>query len=189
MDFTNLVDEVPYGEDGNATVGSSMDDMSADVCIQKIANWERYRNYWLDYYAKKIDEVNAKCDRNIEYQNRNLREFFMTVPHRETKTMEAYDLPSGRISFSFSKANMVPDKDSILKRFEEQGDNEFIKTKKEVDWSAYKARLFISSSGEVLDKETGEIIKDVAVEMSEPKFSVSINKKGGEKNGESNSDT
>jgi len=190
MDFTNLIDEVPYGTNVEAVeVEPQIDDMDADGCIQKISNWERYRNFWMDYYTKKMDEVNAKCDRNIEFQNRKLREFFMTVPHRSTKTMEAYDLPSGKISISYSKQSMVPDKVAILKRFEEQGDDEFIKLKKELDWANYKTRLFISSNGEVLDKETGEVVSDVAVETSEPKFSVSINKKGGEDNGEGNPNT
>ena len=65
-----------------------------------------------------------------------------------------------------------------------RGENEFIKVEEKLDWNGYKSRLFISDSGDVLDKETGEIIKDVSVEMSEPKFSVTINKKGVNENGE-----
>ena len=176
-----MIDEVPYGVDVSAlAINEHMDDMEADDCIQKIANIEKYRKFWLDYYNKKIEEVNNKCDNNVAYQNRKLRYFFDSVPHRATKTMEAYDLPSGRISVSFSKPSLVPDKEAILKRFIDNGDREFIKVEEKLDWSGYKSRLFISDSGDVLDKETGEVVSDVTVEVAEPKFSVKTNENGDE---------
>lgn len=161
-----------------------IDEMEADACIQKIENWERYRKYWLDWYAKKIEQVNEKCDRNIEWQKRKLRFFFKFVPHRNTKSFEAFDLPSGRLTMPFPKKKMVPDKASILARFEKDGDEEFIKVKKDVDWDGYRKRLYINDDGSVIDKETGEIVSDVSVEESEPEFSVTITKKGGNENGE-----
>ena len=127
---------------------------------------------------KKVNEVNMRCDSNVAYQQRKLRHFFDTVPHRSTKTMEAYDLPNGRISVSFPKPKLVPDRAAILKRFKESNDLEFVKVKEEIDWSGYSSRLFISDSGDVLDKETGEIIGDVSVEVTEPKFSVKTNEIG-----------
>ena len=180
MGYLDLIDEVPFGADVETMeVQEDMNDMDADKCIQKISNWERYRKFWLDFYGKKIDEVNQKCDLNIAYQRRNLRDFFETVPHRSTKTMEAYDLPSGRISVTFSKPSMVPDKEAIIARLKESGENEFIKieTKEKLDWSGYKSRLFISDTGDVLDTETGEVVTDVKVECSEPEFSVKANEK------------
>ena len=170
------------GDDGFPV--EQIDEMQADECIQKIDNWERYRNYWLDWYAKKVEEVNEKCDRNIAWQKRKLRHFFKLVPHRNTKTFEAFDLPSGRLTMPFPKAKMVPDKATILARFEKDGENEFIKVKKDIDWDGYRKRLFINEDGVVLDKETGEVISDVSVEMSEPEFSVTISKKGGNDDGE-----
>ena len=82
-----------------------------------------------------------------------------------------------------SKPCLVPDKSAIIERFKSQGDSEFIKVKEELDWNGYKSRLFISDSGDVLDKETGEIIKDVAVEETETKFEVKPNKNGGNEDG------
>ena len=100
--FSFLEDEVPFGADPN-TVGyaEQLDEMEADVCLQKISNWERFRKFWLDYYQKKVDEVNQKCDNNVAFQKRKLRDYFESVPHRSTKTMEAYDLPHGRLSIGF----------------------------------------------------------------------------------------
>ena len=183
MERFDVIDEVPFdGDIDSMLLPDGMDDMEAESCITKIGNWERYREFWLDFYAKKIDEVKSKCDKNIELQKRKLKYYFNTVPHRSTKTMEAYDLPSGRLSVDFSKPSMVPDKDAILERFKSANDNEFIKVKvsEELDWNSYKSRLFISESGEIFDKETGEVVKDVSVKMSEPKFTVKINKKESE---------
>ena len=68
---------------------------------------------------------------------------------------------------------MIPDKEAILARFKEQGESEFVKveTIEKLDWNGYKNRLFISDSGDVLDKETGEIVTDVSIEVSKPEFS------------------
>ena len=173
--FSFLEDEVPFGADPN-TVGyaEQLDEMEADVCLQKIANWEKFRKFWLDYYQKKVDEVNQKCDNNVAFQKRKLRDYFESVPHRSTKTMEAYDLPHGRLSIGFVTKKMIPDKEAILARFKEQGESEFVKveTIEKLDWNGYKNRLFISDSGDVLDKETGEIVTDVSIEVSKPEFSV-----------------
>ena len=181
----DVVEEVPYGTDVEAVeINGEMNDMDADSCIEKISNIERYRKFWLDYYAKKVNEVNEKCDRNVAYQQRKLRYFFATVPHRSTKTMEAYDLPHGRISVTFPERRLVPNKDAILKRFIKSGDREFVKVVESLDWSGYKARLFISDDGDVLDRETGEIIKDVDVEITEPTFSVKPSKDKGDESNE-----
>jgi len=181
MDYSEpireVVDEVPFGADVEELDVPQMDDMEADNCIEKIENWERYRQFWLDYYQKKVDEVNQKCDRNIAYQERKLRDYFSVVPHRSTKTMEAYDLPHGKIQCTFSKPTFVPNKEAILARLKEDGELEFIKVEEKLDWSGYKSRLFISNTGDVLDKETGEVVKDVSIEMSTPEFSVKPNKK------------
>ena len=183
--FGVMEDEVPFGTDVETIdLMDKLDDMDANECIVKIENWNRYKDFWLDYYKKKIDEVNAKCDRNIALQNRKLRYFFLTVPHRKTTTMEAYDLPSGRISMSIPKQKMVPNKEAVIARLKKDGDDKFIKIKEELDWNGYKDRLFIGESGEVFDKETGEIVNDISIEMSETKFEVKINKKGGNDNGE-----
>lgn len=170
------------GDDGFPV--EQIDEMQADECIQKIDNWERYRKFWLDWYKKKIEEVNEKCDRNIAWQKRKLRNFFKFVPHRNTQTFEAFDLPSGRLTMPFPKKKLVPDRASILARFVKDGDEEFIKVKKDIDWDGYRKRLFISEDGDVLDKETGEIVTDVSIEESAPEFSVTINKKGGSEDGE-----
>lgn len=179
----DMVDEVPFGAEVDALEVPKMDEMDAAACVEKCENWEKYRNFWLDYYAKKIDEVNQKCDRNVAYQKRKLRDYFMTVPHRSTKTMEACDLPNGRLSMSFSKQSLVPNKEAILARLKKDGESEYIKIKEELDWSGYKSRLFISEMGDVLDKETGEIVEDVEVKTSEPEFSVKpIKEKESEEN-------
>lgn len=177
MERFGVIDEAPVAEvadEMEVMEGVPKDDMEADECLQKIGNWERFRKFWLDYYAKKIDEVNAKCDRNVAWQKRKLRYFFKSVPHRSTQTFEAYDLPSGRISLPFRKKKLVPDKVAIIARLEKEGAEQFIKVEKKLDWKGYMARLFISDDGNVFDSETGEEIKDVSIEEEEPDFAVKV---------------
>ena len=158
-DLIEVVDEIPFGVDMESlVVDEPMDDMEADACLQKIMNWEKYSAFWHDWYNKKLAELDEKCKNNIDFQKRKLRYYYQSVAHRKTKTMEIADLPHGRLSIPFSKQKMVPNKEAIIARLRENGEEQFIKTKEELDWSGYKDRLFISDSGDVLDKETGEII-------------------------------
>ena len=177
METISFVDEVPFGADVETLEIEQIDDLSADECIRKIGNIERFRKFWLDFYQKKIDEVNRKCDTNVAYQRRKLRAFFDTVPHRGTKTTEAYDLPSGKLSFTFAKRKLNPDRTAIIERMKKNGETEFIKVKTTVDldWSGYSKRLIMSDEGEVIDRETGEVVSDVVIEMTEPKFDVKMN--------------
>lgn len=177
----DVVDEIPFGVDIAAlVVDEPMDDMQADACLQKIANWEKYGKFWNDWYSKKLEEVNEKCRNNIELQKRKLRYYYQSVAHRKTKTMEIADLPHGKLCMPFVKQKLVPDKEAILLRLKDSGENQFIKTKEELDWSGYKDRLFISDSGDVLDKETGEIITDVSIETVEGEFTVKAQSKESE---------
>ena len=174
MEKIDIIDEAPYGD--NPYIDPELcpkDDMDADECLTKINNWERFRKFWLDFYAKKIEEVSQKCDRNIAYNRRKLKDYFSTVPHKSTKTQEIYDLPSGKLAMVYKKPSLVPDRQAILDRFKASGDKEFIKTKttEDIDWNGYKERLFISEDGKtVLDKETGEIVKDVSIKVEDPEF-------------------
>ena len=185
MERIDVIDEVPFGEDPAIYIDPEKalcDDMDADACLQKIANWEKFRKFWLDFYAKKIDEVNQKCDNNITYNRRKLQDYFEKVPHRTTKakTQEVYDLPSGKLAVVYKNARFVPDNQAIIERLKRTGETEFIKikTSEDLDWKGYKERLFISEDGNmILDRETGEVVTDVEIDRPTPEFKITPNKK------------
>ena len=180
-DLVDVIDEVPFGANvEELVIDDAIDEMEADACLQKIMKWENFRAFWQKHYEEKLKELNAKCDNNIAFQKRKLRYYYMSVPHRKTKTMEAYDLPHGKLSMPYAKQKLVPNKEAIIARLKDIGENQFIKTKEELDWSGYKDRLFISDSGDVLDKETGEIVTDVSIETVEGEFTVKTQSKESE---------
>ena len=183
MEMVRMIDEVPFGKDVNEVeIDQQQDDMKADESLIKIGNWERYRKYWLDFYQKKIDEVNQLVDRNVFYQKRILRAYFDTVPHKATKmhTQESYELPSGKLIMKFPKPKFIPDNEALLKKFKESGEEEYIKTtvKEEIKWNDYKSCLFIDDEGNVVNRNTGEYEENVGVDYGTPTFDIKDNKKG-----------
>ena len=178
MEKIELLDELPFGEDPTVYIDQKTalhDDIDADACLQKINNWGRFRKFWLDFYAKKINEVNQRCDNNIAYNKRRLRDYFATVPHRTTKakTQEVYDLPSGKLAVVYKSASLVPDRKAIIDRLKKAGEIEYInvKTSEDLDWKGYKERLFIGEDGSsIIDRETGELVTDVTIERPMPEF-------------------
>ena len=189
MERIDMVDEIPYGVNPETFIDMEMsahDDMDADNCLQKIENWERFRKFWLDYYDKKIEEVNQKVDNNIAFNKRKLRNYFTLVPHRRTKMQEVYDLPSGKLAVTYKEASFVPDRKAIIERLKKSGETEYVKVKtsEDLDWKGYKERLFISEDGNVLDRETGEIVTDVTIDRPMPEFNA-VPKERIKKNGES----
>lgn len=154
------------------------DDVEAEQCIRTIKFWERERDKMVDHYKRQIEVVTEKANQKISYQQYLLNNYFNRIPHRETKTQECYDLPSGKLVMRKEHdALRKPTKEEeqgILLRLAEEGVRSFTKIKESLDWDNYRKQLSIVD-GKVVDKTTGECIDDVAIEHVEAKFAVRMN--------------
>ena len=90
-----------------------------------------------------------------------LFEYFQTVPHRKTKTQESYSFPGGKLYLKKQNPEYRRDEKTVIAWLKENGGEQFVKVKEELDWSALKDASGVVDgkliAGEKVN-EDGEII-------------------------------
>lgn len=148
------------------------DDHNADWAIKKIKEAQAEADRWRQYYTAMIEKEEKRAERTISFMKAKLREYFDSVPHKETKTTEKYPLPSGELVLKKPKKVFNHDDSVLLNWLKENGFSEFVKVTEKPDWAGFKKRLTEDSNGIICDSETGLVCDAVTSEMSEPDFEV-----------------
>lgn len=125
----------------------------------------------------QIEEITTKYDSKTSYLKNLLAEYVMSVPRKETKTQETYQLLTGKLIVKKAAQKMVPNDDTIVKYLEDNELNEYIKVKKAPDWAEFKKALSIVD-GNVVNTATGEMIpaEVIAIEDTPSTFDIKLNK-------------
>lgn len=116
----------------------------------------------------RIAELKTKCSNDTGYLRSLLAEYFITVPHKKTKTQETYKLLSGTLVYKKPTVKINHDDEELLKYLE---GTEYVEIKKSLKWGEYKKNLVISD-GEVIDGTTGELIKACSIEDVPASFDI-----------------
>ena len=132
-----------------------------DVCDEMIAE-----------YALKKAQYAEQLDGKTAYFKGLLNGYFLTVPHKETKTQETYKLPSGKLVYKYAKPKYEVDNLVLADFLANNGYNEFIEVTPKAKWGEFK-KLVDVVDGKVVD-ENGQIVEGVSVEMTQPEFEVEI---------------
>lgn len=154
------------------------DDKTADWALRKIREEENERDRLIEIANDQIAELNlrisqlsTRCDEKTRYLKGHLARYFETVPHKDTKTQETYKLLSGSLVMKKPGVKIIHDDDKLLAYLESNKEDSYIKIKKSIDWAEFKKKLAVSD-GEVIDSETGEIIKACSVEDVPASFDI-----------------
>lgn len=142
-------------------------DQEADWAIRKINEATAEFERWKIYYTSMIDKAQKRAERTRSFMLDKLRQYFETVPHKETKTMEKYPLPSGELVLKKPKAVWNHDDAQLLEWLKKNGFSEFVKVTEKPDWAGFKKRLVEDSSGIICDSETG-LVCDVVTSAEDP---------------------
>ncbi len=144
---------------------SITDDKLADWALRKIKDEEEERDRLIeianDQIAElnfKISQINDRYNEKTKFLKSHLAGYFATVPHKETKTQESYKLLSGSLIMKKASTKIVHDDDKLLEYLDANAGEEYIKTKRSVDWAEFKKNLTITNNGEVVDTELGIVI-------------------------------
>ena len=134
----------------------------AMVCNAEIERYERIRK-----------EAEDKCARDCAYLESLLYAYFVTVPHKATKTQESYKLPTGALKQKFREPEYVRADAEILAWLNEQGMKDYVEVKPSLKWAELKK--VIAANGETaIYPETGEIIPGVKIVERDPVFVVEV---------------
>ena len=148
-------------------------DVKAEWALQKIrearANCERF----VKWYKDKIKQITEQCEFDTANLERMLEDYFNSgVLTRETKTEIIYDLPTGKICYKKQNPEYTRNDAEIIEWLETHDGGQYVKVKKELDWSALKKNTAVSG-GKLFD-ENGEEIPGVEVTERPAKFVVEV---------------
>ena len=138
-------------------------DQKAEWCLQKIREAEAEKQKWNDYYTKQMQAVADREDRRIQYFEYQLNQYFRTVPHKETKTQQSYQLPSGKLVLKKQAPKFEHDDEKILDWLHEnsQAPETYIDFKEVLKWGDLKKVLIVD--GDRMVTADGEIIPGINV--------------------------
>lgn len=136
-------------------------DQEADAAIRRIAKAKEECNRFCEFYRQQIENVQASTAAKVERIEMHLMEYFLTVPHRETKTQSKYKLPSGELVMQKPGIDYARDNDKLLAWCKSNAP-QYVKTKEEPAWAEIKAYI----------KETGDVPDGVEIVETPEQFKV-----------------
>lgn len=110
----------------------------------------------IKFYQEKIKLAKEQHDNRTGFLKSKLLEYFMTVPHKATKTQETYSLPSGKLKLKYPKPDYVRDEEKLVEWLKKMGHTEYVKTVETPVWGEFK-KTTKTHKEPITDEETGEI--------------------------------
>lgn len=185
MDLTEFdmeFGEVPAeSEDGHFVIDS---DAKAEWAIRKIAEeqaeFERLNaccQTEIERYIERQDFYAKRFESRTENLRAMLQAYFGTVPVKDSKTQQKYDLPSGSLVMKKPSSDYKPDPGKLRDWLVAGGMSDYLKTEVSPRWALVKKQLSMAENGDIIFGETGEIIPAdcVTVEQKPAKFEVKTN--------------
>lgn len=148
-------------------------DSQADWAVRKIAEHRAEISKWEEHFRKQMDKISATEQASIDYLTRLLKDYFVTVPHKTTKTEESYKLPSGKVYMKEQMPKYIRNEDEMT-AWAKENRPELVKTTvtETTDWNTLKKATTTLDDGSVVDSLTGEVIPGVKAEMRMPEFKI-----------------
>lgn len=147
-------------------------DAKAEWALRKIKEARADRDTWVAWYKEKIVEITAQTDADTANLERMLLDYFASVPHKKTKTQESYKLPGGKLVLKTQNPEYKRDDKTVIEWLKQNGQDNFVKVKEELDWAGLKEATEIFN-GHIVT-EDGEIVPGVEVVDREAKFVVEV---------------
>lgn len=156
-------------------------DAKAEWAIRRIAEEEAECNRLIACCQNEIDRYKERQEsytKRLEDRTANLRAmlllYFGTVPVKETKTQQKYELPSGSLVMKKASSNFKPDSDKLREWLEAGKMTDYLKTEVSPRWAMVKKQLSATAGGDIIFAETGEILPAgcVMIEETPAKFEV-----------------
>lgn len=159
------------------------DDLAADWAVEKIKECRDERDRLVTIAEDKIAqlkdriaEIKNNCASKEEYFKALLAEYFEARPQealKRTKTQTSYQLLSGKLIRKHNNPKYDYDDGDIL-QYLRQSAPDYIDTVEKIKWGAFKKRLTLTGTGQLLDTVTGELLDFINVEPQPDTFDVKL---------------
>lgn len=178
-EFAGEFGEEPVEGDGQRFAIDS--DAKAEWAIRKIAEEEAECDRLTACCQIEIDRYKERQDayvKRLECRTANLKallqEYFSTVPVKETKTQQKYELPSGSLVMKKASSDFKADSDKLRSWLTRSGMPDYLKVEVSPKWAMVKKQLSVAENGDIIFGETGEIVPAdcVTIEEKPSKFEV-----------------
>ena len=148
-------------------------DQDAEWCLLQIRRAEAEKKRWKEHYKEALESITASCDATIGRMEHFLHAYYLTVPHKKTKTEENYALPSGKIMVKTQNVTFEYDESELIEWLKSKKKG-FVKTKESLDWESLKDTLTVI--GETVADDDAEIIPCIKAVEHDPVFKVQLKK-------------
>lgn len=154
------------------------DDQGAEWCLQKIREANAEKEKWKAYYETQLQRINNREDNRIAFFENKLAIYFGSVPHKETKTQQSYQLPGGKLILKKQAPEIERDDEKLIPWLRENYEGDYVKVKETVDWATLKKAFasddLIGLHGDHFITDDGEIIPGITVVERPDKFVVEV---------------
>ena len=128
------------------------------------------RDELLAFYEARIKAVKEDAEFKLANIDRALYAFFLTVPHKRTKTQESYTHPLGKLLMKKQNPEFKRDETTVIEWLKKNKKAQYVKTEESLDWSALKGDTTVVGGSIVT--EDGEPVPGVTVIERPDKFCV-----------------
>lgn len=149
-------------------------DAKAEWAVRKIAAEEAECARLVACCQDEIDRYKARQEeyrKRLEGRTQNLKAmlllYFGTVPTKETKIQNKYELPSGSLVMKKASRDFKADTDRLREWLTASGMNDYLKTEVSPRWAEVKKRLIALDNGDIVFDETGEVLPVGTVVIAE----------------------
>lgn len=130
----------------------------ADLEMQRIKRWQ--------------ESENKSADDSIAYFEGLLLEYMVKEREKDPKT-KSVKLPYGTMRFKKQQPEYIRDEPKLIDWAKASERQDLVKVKESFDWSSLKKGIAVVA-GNVVDKDTGEVIEHVKVVEREDEFEVVV---------------
>jgi len=179
MTELNLTEEILDIQEGETW--SIKDDTAADWCLDHIreakaelARFEMVANEKKRQIDIIVERKRKNAEGSINYFEGKLQEYFSTIKPKITKSgLQKYSLPSGELQQTAPKVDFVKDDTKLTNFLDSNGYGEYLKREIKPKWAELKKAVDVVN-GEVVIKDTGEIVDGVTVETKPGEFKIKL---------------
>ena len=171
LDWEDEEDDLFYCSDDAWTCDS---DEKAEWCLSMIRSAQQSIQNWEAHYKKQMDKIRTCEQRRIDRMTVYLRKFLNDRKEsglvKSTKTTDSYALPGGTLKLKHGTWDYQRDPEQLLAWIQSEGMEDLVKVKLEPKWADLKKQTITMANGDVVMKDSGEILKGVKAVMKPDEF-------------------